>query len=115
MKDFDRHFYETYGCLGVPFLTLLKDAATLEAENAPAGDKGGPQGQEALRGFILRRSVARVSVARIRAITRRIVGATVKVSRAIGAQDLHNTVATYAFQQDIARDKKYQSPPITRT
>ena len=88
--------------------TLLKDAATWEAENAPSGDRGHPLGDEALRGFILRRSVARISVARTRSITRRIIGATVKHSRAIGAPEQDNPSPPTPSSQTLQQTK---SPP----
>lgn len=40
---------ETYGRVGIAFLNLLKDAATLEAENAPTRGRGRSLGREALR------------------------------------------------------------------
>ena len=100
---------ETYGRMGKPFVALLKDAAKLEAEHAPTratvvgrGEQGRPAGLLALRGFILRRNMARISVARINAITRRIIGSTVKNQRAAGAASPVATLAEFALHPDLA-------------
>jgi hypothetical protein len=100
---------ETLGRMGKPFVGLLKKAAKREAESAPTrattvgrGEQGRLAGLLALRGFILRRNMARISVARINSITRRIIGSTVKNQRAAGATAAAVTIAEFALHPDLA-------------
>ena len=99
---------ETYGRMGKKFVDLLKDAAKLEAERGQAyvpaagrDDDGRPAGTLALRAFILRRNMARISAARIRAITRRIIGSTVRNSGRTNVHPPRNTGVEYATQPRI--------------